>query len=309
MEENIQIHRKVAGYTVIQNSLIRDTTISPNARILMITMLSLPNDFKITVKGICSIINGDDNEYRGYSLKSIYALFQELQQAGYIVKEQQRDENGHFKYVKYHVYEEKLSFENNEEPQVEPSCDTQKIQNIPQKSSNLSEISAINSMQDGSIGDSKKRIDEELDFRDLCKISQNKNNLVTEQGKIETYQSYQEVLFKGYSSQEILVAWANYQDEMDRQPQYMPQLKKWLINESENYLKNNLRKFNTQAKIIEKANLIYKKCNDSRFDENKRLVMKYGKFQDKEVGMYVWVNTPQAELDRRAKEYFENNRF
>ena len=104
MQDFCYIH----GYSLVQTSVINDTSLSPSARLLMITILSLPNDFKITVKGICSIINGDDNEYRGYSLKSIYALFKELQQAGYIVKEQQRDGDGQYKSVKYSLNKGKL---------------------------------------------------------------------------------------------------------------------------------------------------------------------------------------------------------
>ena len=108
MEKTITIHRAIKGYTKIENSLIRDVSLSPQARFVLILLISLPDNFKITVKGLITLISGKDNQaYHGFGRDGIYTILSELEKEGYIEKKMIRGEDGRFVKVTYHFYENK----------------------------------------------------------------------------------------------------------------------------------------------------------------------------------------------------------
>lgn len=83
--QRLRIDRNKA-FTTINNTILRDNTISLKARGLMVTIMGLPDNWDFTVQGIVSILKeGRD---------AVYSAISELKEAGYVTVEQSRDENG-----------------------------------------------------------------------------------------------------------------------------------------------------------------------------------------------------------------------
>lgn len=88
---------KTKDYTVMSNYHLRDKNLSLKAKGLMSLMLSLPDDWDYSVAGLSQIcLEGKD---------SITNALNELEQNGYLVREQNRTDNGQFGGANYVLYE------------------------------------------------------------------------------------------------------------------------------------------------------------------------------------------------------------
>ncbi len=87
-----------ANYTTMSNYHLRDGRLSLRAIGLMSKMLSLPEDWDYTVKGLCAIVK----EGR----EAVRKALMELEAAGYLVREQGRSSGGNFAGNDYTLYEE-----------------------------------------------------------------------------------------------------------------------------------------------------------------------------------------------------------
>ena len=88
---------KTRDYTVISNHHLRDMNLSLKAKGLLSMMLSLPEDWNYTTRGLAKICKeGTD---------SIGSALKELEQAGYIVRNRLRDSKGKIVDVEYVIYE------------------------------------------------------------------------------------------------------------------------------------------------------------------------------------------------------------
>lgn len=101
---------KTENYTVISNYLLRDTRISAQATGIMCRILSLPNNWKFTIKGLAAISKEDYHAIRRIIL--------ELESAGYIIRHQEREKSGKWKRIIYDIYETPCS--NPEEDETGP---------------------------------------------------------------------------------------------------------------------------------------------------------------------------------------------
>lgn len=88
---------RTGNFTVINNYHLHDRNISTSAKALMTLLLSLPEDWKLSVKGIAKILN--ESEY------AIRRMMKELETGGYLKKEQRKDENGRYRETEFTVYE------------------------------------------------------------------------------------------------------------------------------------------------------------------------------------------------------------
>ena len=88
---------KNRGYTVMSNHHLRNKDLSLKAKGLLSQMLSLPEDWDFTLKGL-SLINREQ-------IDAIRAAVQELEQAGYIVRSRERDSQGRLRGADYIIYE------------------------------------------------------------------------------------------------------------------------------------------------------------------------------------------------------------
>ena len=89
---------KNRGYTVMSNHHLRNKDLSLKAKGLLSQMLSLPEDWDFTLKGL-SLINREQ-------IDAIRAAVKELEQAGYIVRSRERDGQGRLRGADYIIYEQ-----------------------------------------------------------------------------------------------------------------------------------------------------------------------------------------------------------
>ena len=89
---------KNRDYTVIANHHLRNTALSLRAKGLLSLMLSLPEDWDYTTKGLARICRD--------GVDSICATVRELEDAGYIIRERVRNANGRLGSIEYTILEQ-----------------------------------------------------------------------------------------------------------------------------------------------------------------------------------------------------------
>ena len=85
------------SYTRISNELLKDKDLSLAAKSLLITMLSLPDDWSYSTVGLASIVKESKN--------TIHRLLKELEDNNYLIRKSIRDEKGRFVRYDYYIYE------------------------------------------------------------------------------------------------------------------------------------------------------------------------------------------------------------
>ena len=88
---------KTGNYTVMSNYHLKDKSISLKAKGLLSQMLSLPDDWDYTLKGLASI-NKEGKD-------AIRSAIKELENAGYVYRRQRYDAKGQFSHNEYFVFE------------------------------------------------------------------------------------------------------------------------------------------------------------------------------------------------------------
>ena len=86
-----------SGYTVMSNHHLRNKELTLKAKGLLSQMLSLPDNWDYTLKGL-SLINREQ-------IDAIREAVRELEKAGYIVRTRERDEKGRLRGADYVIYE------------------------------------------------------------------------------------------------------------------------------------------------------------------------------------------------------------
>ncbi len=77
-----------SNYTCISNAVLRDERLSFEVMAFMVKILSLPDDWSFSVKGIAKICKVGE--------RTVYRYFKELEECGYLRKERIKDERGCF---------------------------------------------------------------------------------------------------------------------------------------------------------------------------------------------------------------------
>lgn len=85
------------NYTAFQNELIKDSRLSFQTRALMIYILSLPDDWNFSIKGLAS--------QTGMSERKVMELVKELKKHGYIVQKSRRNDRGKIEGWEWDVFE------------------------------------------------------------------------------------------------------------------------------------------------------------------------------------------------------------
>jgi predicted transcriptional regulator len=95
----MSVHRseKKKDYTIISNCYLRDQNLSLKAKGLLTVMLSLPDSWEFSVRGLTSICSE--------SAGTVNRTLQELEKFGYLVRRQTRLKNGHTGGTVYDIYE------------------------------------------------------------------------------------------------------------------------------------------------------------------------------------------------------------
>ena len=100
------------GYTVMSNHHLRNKELTLKAKGLLSQMLSLPEDWDFTLAGL-SYINRE-------SIDAIRTAVWELEKAGYITRQQGRDDKGKMTAIEYTIYEQ---------PQIPPGLEKPILEN------------------------------------------------------------------------------------------------------------------------------------------------------------------------------------
>lgn len=88
MAENMVRLKRSAGFTVLQNSALRDTRLSLKTKGLFAVLWSLPQDWEYSISGLAS--------YIGVGKDTIRTSLKELEQAGYLTRHQEHRDGGRF---------------------------------------------------------------------------------------------------------------------------------------------------------------------------------------------------------------------
>lgn len=89
---------KQNNFSIVSNAIIRDTNLSLKARGLFILMLSLPERWEFSVRGLSKIA--------GEGVDAIRSGLKELEKQGYLLRERERKANGRLGDMEYTLYEE-----------------------------------------------------------------------------------------------------------------------------------------------------------------------------------------------------------
>lgn len=134
---------KTHDYTVMSNHHLRNTSLSLKAKGLLSLMLSLPDNWDYTTKGLAKICKD--------GIDSICSTVNELEQAGYIIRERRRNDKGQLKEVEYTILEQpKTDLPKQENPVLgnpileKPEQDCPKQENPAQLNTNISNTEKSN---------------------------------------------------------------------------------------------------------------------------------------------------------------------
>ena len=89
---------RTRDYTVMSNHHLKDTALSLKAKGLLSMMLSLPDEWNYTTRGLAAICKE--------GVDAIGGALRELESAGYIVRHQMRDRQGRISDTEYVIYEQ-----------------------------------------------------------------------------------------------------------------------------------------------------------------------------------------------------------
>ena len=121
---------KHKGYTVMSNHHLRNRALSLKAKGLLSQMLSLPEDWDYTLKGLAQI--------NRESIDAIREAVRELEQAGYITRSRERDARGCLRGTIYTIYEQPQTQPEPEKPAqaapalVQPTLEKPMLENPTQ---------------------------------------------------------------------------------------------------------------------------------------------------------------------------------
>lgn len=89
------------NYTIVSQNIMRDRNLSLTERGMLLTLLSLPDNWNLTIKGLCQILpDGKDR---------VSKTLNSLIEKGYITREQNRDGGGKFDSTNLEVHESPIA--------------------------------------------------------------------------------------------------------------------------------------------------------------------------------------------------------
>lgn len=92
-----RIHKAAKSqYAAIPNAIAQSRTLSPNARAVLVELLSRPDDWEA---------RADQLAYKHLSIRTVYRVLAELIDAGYVVRTAIKGEDGRWKYWRYDVFD------------------------------------------------------------------------------------------------------------------------------------------------------------------------------------------------------------
>jgi len=112
---------KIKDFTTMSNHHLKNKNLSLKAKGLLSLMLSLPEDWDYTIRGLASICKD--------GVDSISSALKELESEGYVIRERVRHEDGSFGKTEYIIHEQPVHTETKSDPH-EPQK-TQQDKSVP----------------------------------------------------------------------------------------------------------------------------------------------------------------------------------
>ena len=118
---------KSRDFTVVANCIFKDRSLSAKAKGILVEMLSLPESWDFTLKGLTTLFTD--------GIDSIRQGINELEARGYIVRERKRDARGRLGGMEYVIYETPHKAVENSPESAEPITEEPTAENPTQESS------------------------------------------------------------------------------------------------------------------------------------------------------------------------------
>ena len=118
---------KSRDFTVVANCIFKDRSLSAKAKGILVEMLSLPESWDFTLKGLTTLFTD--------GIDSIRQGINELEARGYIVRERKRDSRGRLGGMEYVIYETPHKSVENSPVCASPEEDNPTAENPTQESS------------------------------------------------------------------------------------------------------------------------------------------------------------------------------
>ena len=112
---------KIKDFTIMSNHHFKNKNLSLKSKGLLSLMLSLPEDWDYTIRGLASICKD--------GVDSISTAIKELEAEGYLIRERVRHEDGSFGKTEYIIHEQPVHYESKLDPH-EPQK-TQQDKSVP----------------------------------------------------------------------------------------------------------------------------------------------------------------------------------
>ena len=114
---------KNRDFTVIANSVFKDRRLSAKAKGILVEMLSLPENWDYTLKGLTALFSD--------GIDSIRQGIKELEENGYIVRERKRDAMGRLGGMEYVIYETPEKAVENSAPEQSSPANAEPTEDFP----------------------------------------------------------------------------------------------------------------------------------------------------------------------------------
>lgn len=156
---------KTRDYTVMSNHHLRNTQLSLKAKGLLSLMLSLPEDWDYTTKGLARICKD--------GVDSICSTVKELEEHGYVIRRRVRNSKGQMMTMEYVILEEPCKPEREFPKRENPVLDHLVLENPEQEKSSQLNTNKSNTKElnnDLSIDRSgmEAQVKENIDYETLC---------------------------------------------------------------------------------------------------------------------------------------------
>ena len=190
---------RTRDYTVMSNHHLRDKALSLKSKGLLSMMLSLPEDWNYTTRGLAKICKE--------GVDAIGGALRELEAAGYIVRHQMRDRQGRISDTEYVIYEQPqpkapdTASPDTENPHLD-SPDTEKPAEL-----NIEKSKTQKSNTQGSSTDS-------IPFRETA-AARPPERKGRDAMSVEEMQSYRDLVLENIEYDHLCREFATYREDLD----------------------------------------------------------------------------------------------
>jgi len=190
---------RTRDYTVMSNHHLRNANLSLKAKGLLSMMLSLPEDWNYTTRGLAKICKE--------GVDAIGAALRELEAAGYIVRHKLRDRQGRISDTEYVIYEQpQLRKPDTDSPDTEnpymDKPDTEKPAEL-----NIEKSNTQKSITDGSSTDS-------IPFRETA-AARPPERKGRDAMSVEEMQEYRELVLENIEYNHLCREFTTYREDLD----------------------------------------------------------------------------------------------